>query len=253
MQLIDCSAMVGRYNRFKENSFHEPEELIWVMDRYGIAQAVVHHALAMEHHPLDGNQATLRVCQEFDRFIPAFSYLPNSAQEFPPPEDFLDQCEESGVRIIRLFPMIYQFPLDDWCMGDLLSAMQARRFPLILDCRGGEYWNVDAIIWPPIVDLCQRYPNLPVVFSHVRIRNTRVIYAALDTCPNLALDLSAMWLYRPIEGIVSRFGAHRVLFGTGLPVRDPACAIGTLLYAEAASDVKEAVAGGNLLRLLERK
>ena len=48
-----------------------------------------------------------------------------------------------------------------------------------------------------------------------------------------------------------RFGPHRLIFGTGLPVWDPALPVTGLTYAGLAPDALAAVAGGTLTALLD--
>ena len=54
-----------------------------------------------------------------------------------------------------------------------------------------------------------------------------------------------------VESAVKLFGPERLLYGSGLPVGDPAMGIGMVNYGKLASREKELIAGGNLSRLLE--
>ena len=104
---------------------------------------------------------------------------------------------------------------------------------------------------PPWTRICHAFPRLPVVITENRISYTqRKLYQALDSCPNLHLDVSTVWIGRIVEFIAERWGAERLLFGSALPTRDPAVTIGQVAYADLPAADIEAIAGGNLRRLL---
>ena len=51
----------------------------------------------------------------------------------------------------------------------------------------------------------------------VGYRELRVLLPLLDRHPNLACDLSYFAAHQGVEVVVRRFGAGRLLFGTGMP------------------------------------
>lgn len=55
-----------------------------------------------------------------------------------------------------------------------------------------------------------------------------------------------------IEYMVDEVGADRVLFGTDLPMRDPAPQLAWVAYARISADDKKKILGGNILKLIER-
>jgi predicted TIM-barrel fold metal-dependent hydrolase len=109
----------------------------------------------------------------------------------------------------------------------------------------------DQTDWAGIVRVCQAFPSLPVVVTESRISYPlRTLYQALESCPNLHVDLSALWVHHIVEFICREWGAGRLLFGSGLPARDPAAVLGHLNYSDIEPWERAAIAGGNLRRLL---
>jgi len=53
-----------------------------------------------------------------------------------------------------------------------------------------------------------------------------------------------------VEWVARRYGAHRVLFGTGAPVTDDAGPRFRLDHLELSADEVELIAGGNVMELL---
>ena len=92
---------------------------------------------------------------------------------------------------------------------------------------------------------------LPVILQKGRFRSSnRLLYQLIEANPNLRIELSGYWAYHAIEFITREFGAHRLLFGTRMPARDPACAIGQVAYSDIPEDDKRLIAGDNLRNLM---
>ena len=81
---------------------------------------------------------------------------------------------------------------------------------------------------------------------------TEVHYIAEAISHNLYLDVASS---QPHVGMIERFvkevGAERVLFGSDMPVLEPAAQLGRVAYAEISEDNKEKILGRNVQQLLE--
>jgi predicted TIM-barrel fold metal-dependent hydrolase len=252
LRYFDANCCLGRFNAWDGSQPETAGELLPTMDHYGIAEALVVASLAREQHPADGNQQILQAVTGQARLRPAWVGLPPCTGELPPPGDMLAEMEERGVRALFLYPRYYQFGLDDPSTAALLAPFARRRVPVFISPNGlvGDGAS-DQTDWPGLTRVCRDFPDLPVVISENRISySQRRLFQALDACPNLHLDVSTVWIGRMVEFIAERWGAERLLFGSALPVRDPALAIGQVAYAGLTPTALEAIAGGNLRRLL---
>ena len=110
--------------------------------------------------------------------------------------------------------------------------------------------DADQVDHEELHELCGSYPELPVVLGRTGYREMRAIYALLAGHENFYLDISTFLLYGGLEEVVERFGAGRLVFGTGMPISDPAGAATKLRYAEVDDETKEMIAHGNLEGLL---
>ena len=252
--VFDANCMVGRHTRLQAGAPHSPGDLLAEMDRLGIAEALVLDCLGRENHPLDGNARILETTAGQPRLHPAWSALPTGARdEQPDPAVFIEQMRAQGVGALFLFPKQYRFSLSDWCIDALLEPLEAVSVPVFINPNeaGREDSGWDETDWEAVVALCKRWPALPVIVSEWRIRRAnRLIYRALDTCPNLRIELSGYWLHRGIEYITEHWGAYRLLFGSNWPLLGPACTLTPLTTAEIADDDKRRIAGDNLRELV---
>jgi len=253
MRYFDANCILGRYNHWSGKQPITAKDLRSTMDHYGIHEALVMDSLSRESHPAEGNERILEVTANEPRLHPAWVGLPPSSRELPPPSEFLAEMEERGVRALFLYPQQYGLSLDQWCVDSLLGPFGERQAPVFICpnefvCGAGHSDRTD---WPAVVRLCQAFPELPVVVTEERVlRQQRVMYRALESCPNLHIDLSALWHHRVLEFVCREFGARRLLFGSVLPVRDPGAVLGQLNFAEVDPEELAAIAGGNLRQLL---
>jgi len=243
--------MLGRYNLFRSGSFYTKERLLSDMEYYGISEALIFHAVSMENSPQMGNQLTLKETANTKSLHPVWTFLPSVPNETSPAEVMVREMQKFNVCMARLFPLQFHFDLDDYCLGEILDVLSNHRIPVIIDYFDSLMPHDDRTDWKSVVDVCRRYPDLPVIVTEFRFRTNRRLYQAMDKCPNLHIELSALWLFRAVESICRKFEAERLLFGTRLPIRDPSCALGMVNYAMISEEEKELVACMNLRKLME--
>ena len=72
----------------------------------------------------------------------------------------------------------------------------------------------------------------------------------LERYPNLYVDTAQYLLDGGIEGLVATYGAHHLLFGSGFPESYFAGMMMALKHAKIPAEAKEAIAHGNIERLM---
>ncbi len=169
-----------------------------------------------------------------------------------PLDELLDRMAEAGVRAVRFFPGHLKFPIEDWALGPILEVLEEGRVPVFFDPTPQlRATDRDMTDWDALVRICKAHPKLPVIATEQRMYwYDRTWYPALEACDNLHIELSPFWMYKGIEFVCREYGADRLIFGTRLPVRDAGTTIAQLQYAEVSEQEKQAIAGGNLRRLL---
>ncbi len=251
---FDACAVVGRHSRLAAGGLHTPDDLLAEMDHYDIAEALVVDSLSRENHPFEGNRRVLEATAGRPRLHPAWSALPPGTDEQPAPAEFVRQMRQHKVGALFLYPAQYHFTLADWCLDALLEPLAEARVPVFIcpDEVGPTVTGQDRTNWNEVVDLCRRWPNLPVIVTEFRIRRgQRMAYRAMDACPNLRLELSGWWLHHGIEYITSRWGSERLIFGSGWPRLGQHQTLATLACAEIEEADKRGIAGDNLRQLVK--
>lgn len=242
--LLDAHAYIGRFQT-QDVGPGTAEALLADMDYLGIERALVTHTMSWLHSPAAGNQAVLAELADHPRLLPCWTVLPVTCGELPPPDEFVAQAVESGVALLRAYPTEHGYPLDGPAFTPMLSAAEEARLPLLVD--------VTQTDWPAIASIAQAHPALPVIVSLVGYRTLRNSSDLLGRCPNTHLDLANLTTHGGIEWLVRRFGASRLMFGTGAPIRDGAEALTRLLWSLLDDQDVQAIGHDNAQRLLDRR
>jgi predicted TIM-barrel fold metal-dependent hydrolase len=251
MHLFDANCMLGR------RSIHTPldvpttvEALLAEMDRLGIAEALVYHGMALDGFPPEGNARLMREIAGHPRLHPCWVLLPTTG-EMPPPKSLVAQMREQGVRAARLCPVRHRYLCTEANVGDLLRELERARIPLFVDF-GMVHWSEEKTDWRSLDDLCGRYPDLPFIVVGEGMAAPRRLFPLWERHRNLYLETHYYQVNQGLSEVARRFGADRLLFGTGLPYRAPGPPLMQLRCDFLATEERAAIGGGNLRGLLER-
>lgn len=247
--LFDCNCMLGPQRAPQPGAPATVTELLAEMDRLGIAEALVYHSHARYEGPAAGNARLLEEIAGQPRLHPCWVLVPRHAGELPAGDELLDAMRAAGVRAARVFPDEHFFSLDPWCFGDTLAALAEAHVPLIVDW-GKTHWSQALRGWESMQRVAAAYPELPLIPVREGMAIDRFVGALIEQGPGLHLEVSYYNGHRAIETFVANYGVGRLLFGTGLPFFDPALAIGIVATAGLPAAQAQAIAGGNLRRLL---
>jgi predicted TIM-barrel fold metal-dependent hydrolase len=242
--LVDLNAMLGRYPRMDVGP-GTVEAMLARMDEVGIAEAVVGHTMSWLHDPATGNREVVRLIKEEPRLSSCWVILPHACGEIAPPREFVDEARAAGVVAVRAYPGDHRYELDGADIAPMVTAVSEAGLPLLVDLRQTS--------WPTLEALASTRPELTLVVCEIGYREMRRITGVLERTENVLLDLADLSSHCGLEQLVARFGAHRVLFGTGAPVRDQAEAVTRLLLSELDDASVEAIGSQNLHGLLKKQ
>jgi predicted TIM-barrel fold metal-dependent hydrolase len=249
MNLFDSNCMLGRL------SIHTPlgqpfsvTELLAEMDRLGISEALVFHAMALDGHPAEGNERLMREIEGQLRLHPCWVLLPTCG-EMPPPAKLVSQMKKRGVRAARMCPVRHRYLFTNGNIGDLLAELERARIPVFVDF-DMRSWSEEKTDWRSLDELCGRYPKLPFIVVGEGFGAPRRVFPLWERHRNLYLETSYYQPHQGLSDVARRFGPERLLFGTGLPYKAPGCPLAQLRYDFLTDKQRSAIGGGNLRRLL---
>ena len=253
VRYVDCDTWIGRGvgNRNVGGVALSAADLLSELDRLGVAGALTYHVLAKEYAPAVGNAAVLDEVSGQPRLSAIWAVMPDHTEEVPPSDRLPELMLSAGVRMARMFPawspQAHRFSLEEWCVGDLLRALEAARMPLECDFtlfRRGEP------PWPDIYRICHLHPKLPVILMDIQGRNNRTLYALLKQCPNAHVQTSGLNVHHGLADFRRHFGPERLIFGSGYPIKTLGGAVLQVERSGLSDDDRRLVAAGNLERLV---
>ncbi len=241
IRFFDCNMRVGRAGVVRPEHILDAPGLLAEMDYLGVERALVYHAWAPEWDAGGGNRKLLEELDGYPRLHPCLVPLPPATQEMDDPAALAaDLKRRNGAA--RLYPKAHSYMLSDWTCGPLLTALADLQVPILLELAQVE--------WDQLAHIVQTYSTLPVILLATSYRLNRYIYPLFDRCDNLYLEIATYQIMRGIEDVSRRFGAERLVFGTGLPLLDGGGPIAQVMYAELPEASKRLIAGGTLAKLL---
>ena len=233
-------------------------DILRVMDKHDIAEALVHNNEARVVHPRErGNRRLLGWTHGEVRLHPVWVLEPPAQPGLPAARALVEGMLEAGVRAARL--MMGVAPPLLWLWDDLCTALEEHRVPCLLDFADARQHNhastqglPDGTAMDQLRDICLAHPGLPMILSHVS-GGLGISYATLPLmrrAPNLHLDITCIVDYW--RQVAAEMGPQRVFFATGMPFYDPAILVSNVQYARDLDlQAKQAICGDNMRRLLE--
>lgn len=160
--------------------------------------------------------------------------------------DELRRCfDELGFRGIKVHNAYEQLPLrNQWNLPEYQQAVEA-------------IWEFAANARCPVLchgfltpEIAVRYPDAAFIYAHAAsVRESVYMYAE---CDNVYLDTAASTTLRGnVRYLVDHGRVDRILYGSDLPIADPAYRIGQILSSELSEDELKMIMGLNLARLLD--
>lgn len=240
LKFFDCNCAVGAYRTRVFRFARTAAELLEEMDFANIERALVYHTAMRYDHPIVGNEQVLKETAGQPRLCPTWAVLPSQTGELPDLEARLRGMRRHDIRALRLFPDDHRYFVDEITWGDQLAVYSERRIPMFVRAR------LDAV-----AQLLRSFPELTVVTAGQGSNPLdRYAWPLVEKYPNLVFETSGYVVDAGIEEFCTRYSAARLVFGSGYPENSSGAAMLALAHADIPAPDRQAIAAGNLQRLL---
>ncbi|HUU21153.1 MAG TPA: amidohydrolase family protein [Phycisphaerae bacterium] len=221
-----------------------PDDLLAVMDRFGIGRALVRIAPPdLETDVVLSNSKLYEACARDGRLVPCPVVVPNTAGDLPSEgEQVADAIARGAGAVWARFEADGWLPAA-WISDRIFSALAERRIPVF----------VTAPMLPPprLAEIADRFPDLPLIYAEVGYRDQRVLLALLERFSSVHLSIGYNYRVQGgIEQLTERVGARRLLFGTGFAQSEPMGTVMQLLCADLSEQQKRQIGCENLQHLM---
>ena len=237
--IFDCHGHLDRNIEVWQGDI-TPEAIVRSLDRMGVDAICLSSILAMSSDWRLGNAGAAAAAKAY----------PGRIYGYAVPTPFDPACdlrtyfeEETGFIGVKVHGMMQgNTPLDDPRYFPAYELAAEKGVPILFHT-----W------WAPEIraaaNVAARYPSVPVILGHagfVAPADREVAIALCRKQENLFCDTCISRTYDgALEYLVSRIGAHRVLYGSDINFYDNAFGLGRLALSKLTDDEKERILGGN--------
>ena len=224
--MIDVSALIGAYP-FRELPHPDPQTLIGVLDREGIARAWVGHLpTAFHRDPRMGNSTLYR---ELTPYRSRLDAVPVVRPDWPRWEHELARAVDEGAAAIRAYPSHWSLGPDHPALQQLAHACASNALPLVLTVRfedGRQRHSIDGAPDLPaatIRGIARSGSGAKLVVVAAGRALIEEVHWGLTPSERENVFFDTSWIWGPPENdfahLLRRIGASRFVYGTGWPLR----------------------------------
>jgi len=228
----------------------DAKKIISVMDKYKIDKAFISSETAI----INGDpEANMHLYENYLKFFPdrLIGYcVPNPYHN---PGDEVIKCIDSGhFKGIKLHPWHQKCPLISQFYEPVFRIANEKKLPVLVHS-GGTLIQPDLCFALPdmFLNIADKYKDISLIIGHMGLERWRQVIEIIHDYKNIFLDIT---MSKPnpdrLEFAVKKIGANRVLFGTDLPLLDPAVSLGLIYGSSLTSEEREKVMGNNIMNLL---
>lgn len=215
------------------------DTLLAIMDKHGVERAYTCSLRAVYYTGPQGNDETLRACEEHEVLQPVGVLDP---RRFFDREDEARRCFEQGCRVFRFFPKEQGWPFEFLPfvrICETLADLGARVIVPASAC--GEATRVAAAIG---------HLDLPVLLIGGGYANIGELMAVLAKYDTMHCDAHVQDGPFALEGLMERGGEDRIIFGSNSPEREFLAPLLMAKHAEITDGQRRAYLRDNALAFL---
>jgi hypothetical protein len=223
---VDVAAFVGPY-AFRHLPHPDPEVLVRVLTREGLAGAWVGHLPSVHHR--DPSPGNAELYARLAPFAPVLRPVPAVRPDWPGWERRLDEAVERGAPAVRAYPPQWGLGADDPRLHAMVRACGERGLVLLLtvrfeDLRQREPLDVAGDLAAGTVRRLARVsPLARIVVTSAGREFVEEVHWGLTADEQSRVWFDIPWIWGPPEDQLAHLfrtvGAERFVYGTAWPLR----------------------------------
>ncbi len=234
---IDYNSL-GKYN--------SKEEIINGLSAFGIEKAAFWNMDCTIVSPIAGNEETIQAIKGHDNCYLCAVLAPDMDMKEGDLEKYLDYYAENKLVAARMFPTKLVHSMQDWCVGNILKALEKRGIPLIL-------WHTE-VSWDTVASIATRYPNLKIVIEAIEkkmLYHSKNQAMLVKNFKNIYFASYNLGQYGILEALNTAEDC-RVVLASNYPVSEPNMSFGVITEANISEETKAYICHGFAEEILNK-
>lgn len=241
----DCNLTIGINS--KPNLFmpEDKDTVKTLLKKVNVKKAVTCHAAQFSLSAKAGNNTLVSEIKNDDFFAPAVAVAPNASDEFMSIKDLDQFINKNNVKLATMIPKTSLFSASKWQMGETYSYLEQKGLPLLL--------SFSEITADGLYEILSNYKKLNVILKDTGFSNDKTIYRLLELFENLYIETGTYTTCGGVEHITEKFGAKRLVFGSGLSYAAPGASVAKVLCSDISDEDKIKIAHKNFENLIKEE
>jgi hypothetical protein len=194
---------------------------------------------------LQTNDITRDFCRQKTGRFPVLRLLPPGyPEESYTPEEITRLATEEKA-LFRICPAQDVCPVTTWMFDWMPEVLSETRTPLLI--------SLQELDLRDAAELKMAYPLLRLVITNTTQWMNRQYLRFAQYFSEVYIDTTNIIEYHGLENIVKLLGAHRLLFGTYSPEKEPYDKVFQMMHCDLSQEQKQLIAFGNFERLVEER
>ena len=246
LMFFDANCRIGRFvngGPCAENA----AALFREMDYYGVDKALVRFNNLARSGAVTANRNLAKLLEDDPekRLTGVWCILPPQCDEIPEPDEFFKQMKANRIGAITLLPQEHRYVPCRLTLGKMMDAAAERKIPVLLNGFAGK--------WQDLYNFMANFPKNVYIFQETvgKWGNDRYFRPLLENYENFYFETTGYWVPEGIRDLAERYGAERILYGSGFPTYDQGNGMLQLKQSGLPLESVELIAGKNLERILK--
>ena len=220
------------------------DEVRAVCAQFGITACAWYHLDRSGAGVRESNEITLALCRQ-NGGVPVLRLLPPAFPLESYTKEEMERLITQERAVFRIHPGRDASPLKDWVFDWMFPLLNETGTPLLVSLQEADLGELAAFK--------QQFPEVPLILTNTTQWLNRQYVCFLRRFPKTYMDTANVIEYYGLENLCDVVGADKLLFGTGMPDKEPYDKFFQLLYSDLAKEQIELIAHVNFERVIERR
>ncbi|MFW6060261.1 MAG: hypothetical protein ACODAQ_08765, partial [Phycisphaeraceae bacterium] len=245
LRYFDAYTCIGQRQKVHPAAPYTLEHLLAEMDHCSIDGALVTSTACLRYDPMRENRRLVEQIAGHAGLFALWHVFPHWTGECPEPAALFKAMQQQGAaRAVLLAPATASWDPLSRTSRPLMEALAGEAVPAVVDV-------AKEMPLEQVEQLAERYPKLPIVLRNVHWGKQRHVLPLMLHFENLHLTFDALQINFGLEWLVEQGCGERLLYCSNATDMAMGAHRFYVDYADVDAQMRAAIAGGNLTRLLQ--